>query len=166
MSGATEIAYVALGSNLGDRERHLDDAVRALSATEGVELLRVSRWHRTAPVGGPPGQPEFLNGAVVLRTSLGARELLAALQSIERAHGRDRALEVRHGPRPLDLDLLLHGDLASEDPDLSLPHPGLEDRRFVLVPLADVASDLVLPRSRQRVADRLRALAQSTAHAS
>ena len=163
---ATEIAYVALGSNLGDRERHLEDAVRALSATAGVEVLRVSRWHRTAPVGGPPGQPEFLNGAVALRTSLGARELLAALQSIERAHGRDRALEVRHGPRPLDLDLLLLGDLACDEPGLSLPHPGLEDRRFVLAPLADVAADLVLPRSRLRVADRLRALVRSPASAS
>ena len=141
-------AAVALGSNLEDRAGHLDGAVRAVRALPGVRVLAVSDWIETDAVGGPPDSPRYLNGALVLETSLAPRELLAALQSIERAHGRKRRPGVRDEPRTLDLDLLVFGDRRIDEPGLTLPHPRLEQREFVLAPLAQVAPDLRLTSGR------------------
>jgi pantoate--beta-alanine ligase len=132
-------AFVALGSNLGDRRAELERAVERLREAKDVWVERVSSWHETAPVGGPPGQGPYLNGALELSTTRSPRELLALLQSIEREAGRDRSREPRHGPRSLDLDLLMHGDARVAELDLALPHPRMEEREFVLAPLAEIA---------------------------
>jgi 2-amino-4-hydroxy-6-hydroxymethyldihydropteridine diphosphokinase len=115
----------------------------------------ISRWIDTQAVGGPAGQPRFLNGVLAAEFEGSARELLSGLQAIERAHGRDRAREEHHGPRTLDLDLLLFGGKRIDEPGLTVPHPGLEERWFVLAPLAELAPDLELPGCRRTVAERL-----------
>lgn len=137
-------AYVALGSNLGDREAQLKQAIETLRAQSGIRVAAVSTLYETAPVGPPPQGP-YLNAAVRLRTRLAPRVLLARLLEIERAAGR-----VRGGPRwsarRLDLDLLLHGSLVIDQPGLCVPHPRLHERAFVLEPLAELAPALVHPR--------------------
>ncbi len=130
-------AAIALGSNLGDREATLRSAIASLDALPLTDVLRVSRFHETDPVG-PPGQGRYLNAAVVLSTGLPPRRLLEALLEIERQHGRVRT-DVRNGPRTLDLDLTLYGDLACEENGLEIPHPRFATRRFVLAPLAEIA---------------------------
>ncbi|HET7572365.1 MAG TPA: 2-amino-4-hydroxy-6-hydroxymethyldihydropteridine diphosphokinase [Gaiellaceae bacterium] len=144
-------AYVALGANLGERERTLREAVAALAAEPGIEVLSVSTLRETAPVG-VAGQPDFLNGAVALETTLPARALLELLLAVERRFGRVRDPEEPHGPRTLDLDLLLYGDARIDEPGLRVPHPRLHERRFVLEPLAELAPGLVVP-GRGRVED-------------
>jgi 2-amino-4-hydroxy-6-hydroxymethyldihydropteridine diphosphokinase len=151
-------AAVGLGSNLGPRERHLASAVRALSALPRVRVLAVSDWIETEPVGADEPQPSYLNGALTLETGLGARELLQALLSIERAHGRERSPARRNAARTLDLDLLLYGARAIDEPGLCVPHPRMEERLFVLEPLARIAPGLVLPRSGVPIAARVREL--------
>ena len=146
-------AMVALGGNLGDRSRILVRAVEDLRANAGVRVLAVSRWIETEPCGGPPGQPLYLNGALHLETRHAPRALLGLLLEIERAHGRERG--VANGPRTLDLDLLLYEDVTVDEPGLQVPHPGLEERLFVLEPLCDIAPDLVLPCSQRTVRERL-----------
>jgi 2-amino-4-hydroxy-6-hydroxymethyldihydropteridine diphosphokinase len=136
-------AYVGLGANLGDRERTLREAVEALAAAEGVEVVAVSTVRETEPVGVGE-QPLFLNGAAELGTTLTARELLEVLLAVEQRFGRVRA-PGEHGPRTLDLDLLLYGDEVIEEPGLTVPHPRLHERRFVLEPLAELAPGLVVP---------------------
>lgn len=136
-------AYVGLGANLGDREGTLRAAVDALAAEEGIEVVAVSTLCETEPVG-VGGQPRFLNGAVALETSLGARELLDRLLAVEQRFGRVRVLG-EHGPRTLDLDLLLLGDERIDEPGLTVPHPRLHERRFVLEPLGELAPGLVVP---------------------
>lgn len=153
MSARAVRASVALGSNQGDRRAHLERAVASLARAPGVKLERVSRWIETEPVGGPPGQGRFLNGVLDLETTLTARELLALLQAIEREHGRQR--DVPQGPRTLDLDLLTYGEERIEEPGLVVPHPRMEERTFVLEPLAEIAPDRRLPRSGLRVVERL-----------
>jgi 2-amino-4-hydroxy-6-hydroxymethyldihydropteridine diphosphokinase len=133
-------AYLALGSNLGDRVAHLQQAVDGLAGTPGIEVVAVSRVYETTPVGGPP-QGDYLNAVAALETALSPRELLAVAQRLEAAAGRVRA--ERWGPRSLDVDLLIVGDAHVSEPDLVVPHPRLRERRFVLVPLADVAPELV-----------------------
>ena len=134
-------AYVALGSNLGDRRAHLDAALAALDALPGTRLDAVSAIYETAPVG-PPGQQDYLNAVARLATRLVPLSLLDALLSVEQSRGRIRA--ERWGPRTLDLDLLIHGDAVLAEPRLTLPHPRVHERAFVLVPLADLAPDLLL----------------------
>lgn len=134
------VAYLGLGSNVGDRLAHLQGAVDRLAATEGIVVVAVSNVYETAPVGGPP-QPDHLNAVVAVDTVLGPYELLAAAQACERAAHRVR-LE-RWGPRTLDVDVLVYGDVRLDDPVLTLPHPRMHERGFVLVPLADVAPGLV-----------------------
>lgn len=129
-------AYVGLGSNLGDRERALRSAVEALAATPGVEVVAVSSFSETDPVGPVPDQPRFLNGAVAIDTSLPPRDLLERLLEIEAAHGRVR--DVPGGPRTLDLDLLVYGEEALDEPGLTVPHPRLHEREFVLEPLREL----------------------------
>ncbi|WP_457633295.1 2-amino-4-hydroxy-6-hydroxymethyldihydropteridine diphosphokinase [Oceanithermus desulfurans] len=131
-------ALVALGSNLGDRAGHLLGAVAALARRPEVRLAGLSRIYETEPVG-PAGQGPYLNAVLAVETGLGPLELLEVLLAIERAHGRVR--RERWGPRTLDLDLLDFGGRVLERPGLSLPHPRLYERAFVLVPLAEVAPD-------------------------
>jgi 2-amino-4-hydroxy-6-hydroxymethyldihydropteridine diphosphokinase len=127
---------IALGSNLGDRERHLREAARRAAAF--IRNLRVSSFHDTAPVGVGP-QPRFLNAAAVGETSLDARSLLDALLGVEQALGRERPFP--GAPRTVDLDLILYGDSVIDEPGLVIPHPRFRDRRFVLEPLAEVAGE-------------------------
>jgi 2-amino-4-hydroxy-6-hydroxymethyldihydropteridine diphosphokinase len=136
-------AYVGLGANLGDRERTLRAAVDALAAEAGIEVVSVSTLRETEPLGVGE-QPRFLNGAVELETTLTARELLERLLAVEQRFGRVR-IPGEHGPRTLDLDLLLYGDEAIDEPGLTVPHPRLHERSFVLEPLAELAPDLVVP---------------------
>ena len=147
-------ALIALSANLGDREATLASAVRALEATPDVRVLRVSPWYETEPVGGPSGQPEYLNGALEVETTLSARALLGRLLEIEREHGRVRD-GTRDAPRTLDLDLLFYGDERIREPDLVVPHPRLESRVFVLLPLARLAPHRHLPGCRRSVLERL-----------
>jgi 2-amino-4-hydroxy-6-hydroxymethyldihydropteridine diphosphokinase len=136
-------AFVGLGANLGDRERTLRAAVEALGDEDGVELVSVSTFRETEPVGVGE-QPRFLNGAAALDTTLTARALLDLLLAVEQRFGRVR-VPGEHGPRTLDLDLLLYGDEEIAEPGLAVPHPRLHERRFVLEPLAELAPGLVVP---------------------
>lgn len=133
-------AAVGLGSNLGDRARHIGDALSALSRVG--RLAGVSSLYETAPIGGPE-QGAYLNAVAVLETDLAARELLEHCLAIEREHGRERS--ERWGPRTLDLDILLFGDAVIAEPDLSVPHPRMTERRFVLEPLLEAWPDATLP---------------------
>ena len=133
-------AYLALGSNLGDRLAHLQSAVDGLDAADGVDVVAVSRVYETEPVGGPPQDP-YLNAVVAIETELDPYALLALAQRIERDAQRVRA--ERWGPRTLDVDVLLYDDVRLDDPDLTLPHPRMWERGFVLAPLRDVAPALV-----------------------
>jgi pantoate--beta-alanine ligase len=134
-------AAVAFGANLGDRERTFKRALSRLERTDGLTVLRRSPWIETEPVGGPPGQPAFLNGVVLVETTLAPRALLAVLQAIEGELGRDRAREGPSGPRTLDLDLLFHGAARVDEEGLTVPHPRMDQRLFVLEPLAAVAPE-------------------------
>jgi 2-amino-4-hydroxy-6-hydroxymethyldihydropteridine diphosphokinase len=129
-------AFLALGSNLGNRMEHLRKAVEGLP-----DVVAVSAVYETDPVGGPAGQPPYLNAVVELDTELDARRLLEVGQALEAEAGRERA--ERWGPRPLDVDVLLVGDAGVDEPDLQVPHPRMWQRTFVLVPLHDLAPDLV-----------------------
>lgn len=131
----TRLAYLGLGSNVGDRAAHLQGAVDGLAETPGVTVVGVSAVYETAPVGGP-AQPDYLNAAVAVRTTLGARDLLAVAHRLEQAAHRVRG--ERWGPRTLDVDVLLVGDEEVRDADLQVPHPRIAERGFVLAPLADL----------------------------
>ncbi|HET8555686.1 MAG TPA: 2-amino-4-hydroxy-6-hydroxymethyldihydropteridine diphosphokinase [Gaiellaceae bacterium] len=148
-------AYVGLGANLGDRARTLREAVAALGAEEGLEVLAVSTLRETEPVGVVE-QPPFLNGAAALDTTLEAPELLERLLAVEQRFGRVR-VPGEHGPRTLDLDLLLYGDEQIDEPGLAVPHPRLHERRFVLEPLVELDPGLVVP-ARGTVESLLRGL--------
>jgi 2-amino-4-hydroxy-6-hydroxymethyldihydropteridine diphosphokinase len=135
-------AYIGLGANLGPREITLLQAVDLLAETEGVEVRAVSQLRETDPVG-VVDQPPFLNGALAVDTSLSPRELLDRLLGIEQALGRVR--DVRWGPRVVDLDLLVYGELQVDEPGLRVPHPRLHERRFALEPLAELDPELDVP---------------------
>ena len=128
-------AYIALGSNLGDRRRYLRDAIAAMDGRLG-EVLALSPLYETEPVGGPAGQAWYFNMVLRLHTALSAHGLMDGLLAIEQEAGRVRT--IKNGPRTLDLDLLLWDDLELSDERLTLPHPRMGDRRFVLEPLAQV----------------------------
>jgi len=135
------IVVLGLGSNLGDRRSALDEALRHLEA-RGFRLARRSSTWQTEPVGGPP-QGWFLNAVVAGETNLSPEELLAACLDTEREMGRVR--ETKNGPRLIDVDVLLYGDLQHEGPGLTIPHPRLHERRFVLEPLCEIAPTLRHP---------------------
>jgi 2-amino-4-hydroxy-6-hydroxymethyldihydropteridine diphosphokinase len=134
-------AWIAVGTNLGDRWARLALAARALRAVPDVAVARASRVYDTAPVGPP--QPRYLNAVLEVETGRTARALLGVLQAAERAAGRTR--HVHWGPRTLDLDLLLFGGLVTRELGLTIPHPEMVRRRFVLAPLADLVPDIVVP---------------------
>lgn len=148
-------AYLALGSNLGDRADHLRGAVQGLDRTSGVRVVAVSRVYETDPVGGPGGQGAYLNAVVEVETDRDARALLEVGQALEIAAGRepDVSSRIRWGPRELDVDVLIVDDEEVNEPDLVVPHPRMGDRPFVLAPLEDVAPDLpVVVRGRESFA--------------
>lgn len=136
------LAYIALGANLGDPTATLEAAFAALGELPASQLLRRSSLYRTAPIG-LTAQPDFINAAAALATDQPPSALLDALQTIERAFGRRR--EIHNGPRTLDLDLLLYDARQIATPRLSVPHPRLHLRAFVLQPLSEIAPDLALP---------------------
>lgn len=150
-------AFIGLGGNVGDAPATLRQALAALGALPQTRLVAASRLYRTAPVGGIE-QADFINAAACIRTRLTPIALLQALFAIERAHGRERAREERWGPRTLDLDLLIYGDALIDIDGLTLPHPRMHERAFVLVPLLEIAPDLQIP-GRGSARDALAALA-------
>lgn len=147
----TTRCLIALGSNLGDRMENLRAGIAGLRDTAGIDIVAVSPLYETAPVGGPDYQGPYFNAALAADTTLGAAELLTLLHRIEA--GRERQRVLHWGPRTLDLDLLVHGDLVTEinsengvdTSTLELPHPRMHERRFVMVPVCDIAPDLVHP---------------------
>ncbi len=148
VSRAEVTAYIALGANLGEPAQTLGDALRSLDATPGVRLVKSSSLYRTAPVDS--SGPDYINAVAEVATTLCAPALLQALQSIEKGAGRERPY--RNAPRTLDLDLLLYGAGRIESPHLSVPHPRMGERAFVLVPLAEIAPALVSAGQWQAVA--------------
>lgn len=136
------IAYVGLGTNLGDRRGALEMALWEMHQPPIIEVERVSSVYETAPVGVTE-QPDFLNAVAQVRTTLSPRALLDALLHLENKMGRVRTL--RWGPRVIDLDLLIYGDAQRDEPGLEVPHPRLRERAFVLGPLAEIAPDVCLP---------------------
>jgi 2-amino-4-hydroxy-6-hydroxymethyldihydropteridine diphosphokinase len=149
--------YLGLGSNVGDSAAHLRAAVELLPA-HGVEVEAVSSTYATEPVGEVLDQPDFLNAAIRIRTELEPEQLLDACKAVEAERGRSFA-GPRHGPRPLDVDLLLLGDVELESERLRLPHREVTSRRFVLAPLLELDPELTLPDG-TRLADALAALPQ------
>lgn len=147
-------AAIGLGSNVGDRAAHIRFALWSMAALPGTVVLRASDVIETAPVGPIPQGP-YLNACALLETALEPGALLAHLQAIERARGRDRASEARWGPRTLDLDILLYGNWTVSRAGLTIPHPRLLERRFVLAPLSQIAPDMLVPGQNRTVSQSL-----------
>ncbi len=147
------IAFIGLGSNLGDRQKYLQSATEALKTIPKTELIKTSQWYETEPVGGPPQRP-FLNGVTQIRTELSPSDLLDHLQAIEQRFGRP-VEHPRWGPRVIDLDLLSYDDRILEAPRLTLPHPRMHERGFVLQPLVEIAPDWRHPRLGQSARELL-----------
>lgn len=140
ISGQSITAYIGMGANLGDAQATLMLAARDIAALSGILKTRMSPLYRSAPVDA--GGPDYINGVLQVETTLGAEDLLHGLQSIENRHGRQRPYH--HAPRSLDLDLLLHGREERQTDFLTLPHPHMHERAFVLMPLRDLAPGMVL----------------------
>jgi 2-amino-4-hydroxy-6-hydroxymethyldihydropteridine diphosphokinase len=144
-------AFLALGSNLGDRLEHLRAASRKLDATQGLDVVRSSRVYETEPVGPP--QPPYLNAVIEVVTTFTPRELLEAARGVEDSLGRVRA--EHWGPRTIDVDILVYDELTIDEPDLVIPHPRMHERGFVLVPLGELDADAMLPGGRRLSSHRL-----------
>lgn len=157
----THAAFLGLGSNLGDRRGNVERVLQLLSAAPGVRVVAVSSVIETVPVGGPGGQPAFLNAACGVRTALSPRRLLGLALEIEgncgRIHGQ------RWGPRTADVDILLYDELIVSEPDLVIPHPLMHERRFVLAPLAEIAPDVRHPVLKKTVRELLASLGSGDA---
>lgn len=149
---------LGVGSNLGDREKTLEAALGFLR--ERFDIKAVSSWLETVPVGGPAGQGNYLNGALMAFTEFSVREVLHACLAVEAALGRKRGPQTeRWGPRPIDIDLLLYNEaVINEPPELVVPHPRMLERRFVLTPLAEIAPEWLHPVSGLSIAEHLRML--------
>lgn len=156
-SDSETVVYIGLGSNVGERRETLRRALAELDAHARLAVGRVSAFIETAPVGGPPQGP-FINAAAELRTDLSPGELLRVLQGVEDRFGRRRT--VRWGPRTLDFDVLLYGRHVVRTPELTIPHPLMPERRFVLEPLAEIAPDAVHPVLKLTVGELLRRLTE------
>ena len=146
-------AFIGLGANLDDPAGQIERALDAIANLPLTTLVIRSALYVSRPMG-PADQPDYVNAVAQVDTGLAAPELLTELLAIERRQGRQRCADQRNGPRTLDLDLLLYADLVSDDPALTLPHPGAHERDFVLVPLAEIAPQLVIP-GRGRIIDLL-----------
>jgi 2-amino-4-hydroxy-6-hydroxymethyldihydropteridine diphosphokinase len=155
MNQSSAEALLALGGNLGDVRATFERAIAMLCADGAVRLVARSCDYRTPP-WGVSDQPTFINAVIIVATSLEPHALLVRVQNIERALGRDRASERRWGPRPIDIDILAYDEVALREPDLTLPHPLLFERAFVLLPLAEIAPGRVV--AGRRVGDALAAL--------
>ncbi len=142
MSESRVTACIALGANIGEPVRQIEAGFAAIAALPGTNLVARSSLYRTAPVGYAD-QPDFINAVALIETALSPADLLKALLAIERAHGRVR--EFPNAPRTLDLDIVLYGDVVVHEPGLSIPHPRMLERAFVMVPLAEVAPAAVIP---------------------
>ena len=147
------IAYIGIGANLGDASANVDDALARLAALDGCQLIASSAKYRTAPIES--SGDDYINAVACIETTLAAPALLAALHGIELAHGRERPY--RNAPRTLDLDIVLYGDQLINQPSLHVPHPRMLERAFVLVPLLEIAPDVVVP-GRGRAANFLAAV--------
>ncbi|PSJ08605.1 putative 2-amino-4-hydroxy-6-hydroxymethyldihydropteridine pyrophosphokinase [Staphylococcus argenteus] len=143
-------AYLGLGSNIGDRENQLNEAIKMLNEYDGIDVLKVSSIYETAPVGYTE-QPNFLNLCIGIETTLSVSELLERCLDVEaRLH---RVRKERWGSRTIDVDILLYGNEITELPNLSVPHPRMNERAFVLIPLNDIATDVIEPRSNLKIKD-------------
>jgi 2-amino-4-hydroxy-6-hydroxymethyldihydropteridine diphosphokinase len=155
MSASAAEVFLALGGNIGDVRATFERAIAMLCDNDAVRLLARSSDYRTPP-WGMADQPAFINAVILASTRLPPRAVLARAQDVERALGRNRAKEQRWGPRPIDIDILAYNDLTMREVDLTLPHPHMFERAFVLLPLAEIASDRVV--AGRRIADALAAL--------
>ncbi|MEA5619659.1 2-amino-4-hydroxy-6-hydroxymethyldihydropteridine diphosphokinase [Cronbergia sp. UHCC 0137] len=145
---------IALGSNMGESLEILEASLEILEKTAGISLEAKSSWYKTKPMGPP--QPDYLNGCVILEVEMSPQALLATLLATEQRFGRVRQLH--WGPRTLDLDLLLYDDLILDQPNLQIPHPGMQERGFVLVPLAEIAPTWIHPVSEQTIESLLKGI--------
>lgn len=144
------VAYIAFGSNLGERYKNIRDAISSLTSCPGIEIKKISSIIETEPEGGPR-QGKFLNGAIEIETDLPPEGLLEALQKIENALGRERT--VKNSPRAIDLDILFYEDRILDVANLKIPHPRLHKRLFVLGPLSEIAPDFMHPVLKKKIAD-------------
>lgn len=142
--------YLGLGSNVGDRQAQLNEAIRLLDEKKGIEVVKVSSFYETAPVGYVD-QPDFLNLCIAIKTDLSPQAVLENALEIEQALHRVR--KERWGPRTLDIDILMYGDEVIETPDLVIPHPRMTERAFVLIPLQEIAADKIEPRTQKMIKD-------------
>ena len=153
------VAYIGFGSNIGDRLVHIQNAIYVLSKTEGITLQKISSIYKTDPVGYE-AQAQFLNGVAAIQTSLSPLSLLHTLKDIETEIGRQH--RIRWGPREIDLDILIYGDMCFQAEKLVIPHPEMHRRRFVLAPLVEIAPDAVHPVFQETVQTLLERLKDDT----
>ncbi len=154
-------AYIALGANTGDRRANLRTALARLGDMDGIGVIKVSSLLENPAVGGPPDSPAFLNAAAELQTTLAPLDLLTRMLAIEQSLGRVR--REKWGPRPIDLDLLLYGQEVLDEPGLTVPHPLMHERQFVLEPLAEIAPNVVHPILKQTARQMLARLTNQVA---
>lgn len=157
----SQLAHIGLGSNLDDPRAQVTTAIAEIGALPGVEIVARSSLYSSPPMG-PQDQPHYINAALAITTRLSSHALLDALQMLERAHGRLRD-GVHWGPRTLDLDILLYGDEQVDGPRLHLPHPGLKERDFVVLPLLEIAPAMILPDGEPLASVAARLAASATA---
>ncbi len=148
-------AFIGIGTNLGDRKKHISEALERLGKRTDIKIIKSSSLYVTEPIGYV-GQDWFLNCVVEVMTTMPPRELLKHCQSIEEHMGRTRTMQ--WGPRIIDLDILLYNDAVIEDEELTIPHPNMDKRRFVLIPLVEIAPDVIHPGINKTVTDLLKHL--------